>query len=53
MCLPHVVDMVFKAIIAKNSTLLFNSFSRAILYLAANARRAHPKRDRITGRLAT
>jgi len=52
MCISHVLDKVVEAIVLKSSYLLRKSCERALSYLANNAKRSHPKRDREKGRLA-
>ena len=52
MCLPLVVDDVFSAIAARKLKALVRAFGSTISYLAENAKRSHPERDRATGRLA-
>ncbi len=49
-CIHHVLGDVLHALIHQPRRLNAN-VARAIEYLANNARRAHPKRDRRTGRL--
>ncbi len=49
-CIHHVLGDVLRALIHQPRRLNAN-VARAIEYLANNARRAHPKRDRRTGRL--
>jgi len=41
----------FWALISEIENRFLDTFARAIDYLAGNARRAHPKRDRQRGRL--
>jgi hypothetical protein len=52
MCFSHVLDKIVEALLLDSNYLLKNACIRAINYLAHNAKRAHPKRDRKTGRLA-
>ena len=49
-CIHHVLGDVLHALIHQPRQLNAN-VARAVEYLANNARRAHPKRDRRTGRL--
>jgi len=51
MCAHHVLGDIFQALIAQRPRRLAHAFEAAINYLASNATRAHPKRDRRTGRL--
>jgi hypothetical protein len=52
MCAVHVLLEVFVALVRKSPYRLLLARRRAINYLSAHAQRAHPKRDRISGRLA-
>jgi len=49
MCAHHVLDELVLAALAGRS--LRPALRRGVLYLLANARRAHPERDKRTGRL--
>lgn len=49
-CIHHVLDDLFYALVHDHDRL-FDYMNRTIDYLAGNARRAHPERDRIRGRL--
>lgn len=51
MCAHHVLDDVFRVLATGRHRHLGNALRTAIDYLAANAARSHPKRDRSTGRL--
>ena len=51
MCAHHVLGDIFAVLAAERSRGLRTALEAAVEYLAANARRAHPKRDRKTGRL--
>jgi hypothetical protein len=44
---------LFKALAADRSGRIRRAFKAALAYLATNAQRAHPRRDRQTGRLQT
>lgn len=50
MCIHHVLPDVIRAVMHKPRQL-YASIERAINYLSSNARRAHPQRDCLTGRL--
>jgi hypothetical protein len=50
MCAHHVLPAIFQALIHRGSDALLAAFELAVQYLSANAQRAHPKRDRRTGR---
>jgi len=52
MCAVHVLLEVFVALVKKSSYRVLLAWRRAIKYLASQAQRAHPKRDRKSGRLA-
>ena len=52
MCAVHVLLEVFVALVRKSPYRLLLAWRRAIKYLATQARRAHPDRDRKSGRLA-
>ena len=51
MCVQHVMGAIIDALIDGHLARLCQAIDHAIGFLAANARRAHPKRDRETGRL--
>jgi hypothetical protein len=51
MCAHHVLDDIFAVLATGRSRGLSRAFEVALDYLAINAQRAHPKRDRRTGRL--
>ena len=51
MCAHHVLDDIINALIGEGAHKLQSSLQRALEYLATNATRAHPKRDRQSGRL--
>ena len=51
MCAHHVLVDIFAVLAAERPRRLPRAFQVALDYLAANAQRAHPKRDRRTGRL--
>jgi hypothetical protein len=51
MCAAHVLGDLMRALIARTEERFIHAFTQAIGYLAANAKRAHPKRDRKRGRL--
>ena len=51
MCAHHVLVRVIDALISKSRDELHEAFRVAVEYLATNAKRAHPKRERRTGRL--
>jgi len=51
MCAHHVLDDIFTVLATGRSRSLSRAFEVALDYLAVNAQRAHPKRDRRTGRL--
>lgn len=52
MCFSFVFDKIVDALILDSNSLLQIAFEDALVYLALNATRAHPKRDRERGRLA-
>lgn len=52
-CAWHVIPALVAALLARSPRRLHAAFLRAIHYLAVNALRAHPARDRQRGRLAT
>ena len=47
---PVLFDL-FKALAANRSRRIRTAFNAALSYLATNAQRAHPRRDRRSGRL--
>jgi Transposase DDE domain len=51
MCAVHFLHDILRALISEIENRFLGTFARAIDYLAGNARRAHPKRDRQRGRL--
>ena len=51
MCAVHFLHDILRALISEIENRFVDTFARAIDYLAGNARRAHPKRDRQRGRL--
>ena len=51
MCAHQVLARVIDALISKSPDELHEAFRVAVGYLATNAKRAHPKRERRTGRL--
>jgi hypothetical protein len=51
MCAHHVLVDIFAVLAAERPRRLQRAFQVALDYLAANAQRAHPTRDRRTGRL--
>ena len=51
MCAHQVLARVIDALISKSHDELHEAFRVAVEYLATNAKRAHPKRERRTGRL--
>lgn len=51
MCAHHVLHDIFHALIEGRRGYLIKAIEAALRYLAANAMRAHPKRDRRSGRL--
>src|ERR1700704_2760257 len=51
MCAVHFLHDILRALISGIENRFLDTFARAIDYLAGNARRAHPKRDRQRGRL--
>ena len=50
MCAHHVLPAVYAALISGSRHALLRTFNDAVTYLSTNAQRAHPKRDRRTGR---
>jgi hypothetical protein len=51
MCATHVLGDILDALLGGTHRALLAAFDGAVRYLAVNARRAHPNRDRRTGRL--
>ena len=51
MCAHHVLADLFRTLISESSGEFLETLHGAIEYLATNAIRAHPKRERRTGRL--
>ena len=51
MCATHVLGDILEALLSGGHRALLATFERAVRYLAVNATRAHPNRDRRTGRL--
>ena len=51
MCATHVLGDILEALLSGGHRALLATFERAVRYLAVNAKRAHPDRDRRTGRL--
>lgn len=51
MCAIHVLAQVVKALACGQKKGLAEAIARAVNYFKDNARRAHPKRDRLKGRL--
>ena len=51
MCAVHFLHDILRALISEIENRFVDTFARAIDYLAGNAKRAHPKRDRQRGRL--
>ncbi|MGH8563601.1 MAG: hypothetical protein ACREXW_05735 [Gammaproteobacteria bacterium] len=51
MCAVHILHDIMRALISGIETPFIDAFARGIDYLAGNAKRAHPKRDRKRGRL--
>ena len=52
-CARQIIPGLVEALLAGAPQRLHAAFLRALEYLAVNARRAHPKRDQRSGRLAT
>jgi hypothetical protein len=50
MCAVHVLGKIIQAVKTGDVAGLYNALEEAITYLACHAQRAHPKRDRHTGR---
>jgi hypothetical protein len=53
MCAHHVLTDIFAALAAGRPTRLRRVLAVALDYLARNALRAYPKRDRVSGRRST
>ena len=51
MCAVHILGGIVQALKTGDVAGLYAALEEAITYLACHARRAHPKRDRQTGRL--
>ena len=51
MC-AHIIEDIFTVLLHAPANLVAQ-VRRALVYILANARRAHPKRDRLNGRLAS
>jgi hypothetical protein len=51
MCAVHILGGIVQALKIGNVAGLYAALEEAITYLACHARRAHPQRDRQTGRL--
>jgi len=51
MCAIHVLIDIVKALTCPQKTGLHDAITKALHYFKDNARRAHPKRDRLKGRL--
>jgi hypothetical protein len=51
MCAVHVLGGIVQALKTGDVAGLYDALEAAITYLACHAQRAHPKRDRQTGRL--
>ena len=51
MCAHHVLIAIFNALLHSGHRTLITAFNNAVQYLATNAQRTHPKRDRRMGRL--
>ena len=50
MCAVHVLGRIVQALKIGDGAGLYDAIEAAITYLACHAQRAHPKRDRQTGR---
>ena len=50
MCAVHVLGGIVQALKTGDVARLYDALKVAIMYLACHAQRAHPKRDRHTGR---
>jgi len=51
MCAVHVLDAIIRALQSGDEAGLYTALEEAVTYLACHAQRAHPTRDRQTGRL--
>jgi len=51
MCAVHILGGIVQALKTGDGAGLYAALEEALTYLACHARRAHPKRDRQTGRL--
>jgi len=51
MCAGHVLGAIIRALQSGDEAGLYTALEEAVTYLACHAQRAHPKRDRQTGRL--
>jgi len=51
MCAVHILHDIVRTLIMGIERHFTEAFAHAIEYLASNAKRAHPKRDRLRGRL--
>jgi len=51
MCAVHVLGGIVQALKTGDIAGLYDALEEAVTYLACHAQRAHPKRDRQTGRL--
>ena len=51
-CAKHVLDDILRCLL-RGASVLAEVVGRACVFLGENSRRAHPKRDRRTGRLAS
>jgi ribosome-associated translation inhibitor RaiA len=51
MCAVHVLGAIIRALQSGDEAGLYTALEEAVTYLACHAQRAHPKRDRQTGRL--
>jgi len=51
MCAVHVLGAIVRALQSGDVAGLYAALEDAVTYLACHAQRAHPKRDRQTGRL--
>jgi hypothetical protein len=50
MCAVHVLGGIVQALKTGDVARLYDAMEEAIMYLGCHAQRAHPKRDRQTGR---
>ena len=50
MCAVHVIGGIVRALKTRDMAGLYDALEAAMTYLACHAQRAHPKRDRQTGR---